>query len=226
MRSGRSFRIWPIAAPSWAQRWALGSGGKYSWRKTQTSGMRSSGSTSGTRFETMCETPRAGLPRGSNFPTLATSKPRLIRPFRRWRDISACWGKTSFVRSCGGLAPAPERLVPGVDREGRVVGVVEHVALVVADHDQHVRPVGLHLIPQHREGGLDLLDVALDDAGRRDLHPGALREVLPGHLGDPLDNLGPVLRLLEHHAGVRRGHTQCEHGGVLPPGNLARPRAY
>ena len=99
-------------------------------------------------------------------------------------------------------APSPQGLVAGVDRKRGIVGHVEHVALVVADHDQGVRPERLHLLAQGGERGLDPLDVPVDDGRRRDLHPRAVGKVFPGLRRYPLQHPRPVLCLLEHHRRV------------------------
>jgi hypothetical protein len=99
-------------------------------------------------------------------------------------------------------APSPQGLITGVDGEGGIVGVVEHVALVVADHDQRVGSIHSQLLAQDRERGLDPLDLSVDDRWRGDLLPRAARELLPGLLRDSLHDPGPVLRLLEHHRCV------------------------
>jgi hypothetical protein len=52
-------------------------------------------------------------------------------------------------------AAAPQGFVTGVDGAGGIVGLVEHVALVVADHYQGIRPERPQLLPQGGEGGLD-----------------------------------------------------------------------
>src|SRR5262249_56301461 len=61
-------------------------------------------------------------------------------------------------------APAPDRLVARIDREGRIIGVVEHVTLIVADHDEGVRTIGAELLAEDSEGRLGLLDVPLHAA--------------------------------------------------------------
>ena len=105
-------------------------------------------------------------------------------------------------------AQSPDGFVAGVDGEGRIVGVVEHVALVVADHDQGVGPVGPELSAQDRERRLDALNLLVDDGGGGDLFPRAARQLLARLALQALHHPRPVLRLLKHHRRVRRSHAQ------------------